>query len=62
MFFRRSAKAKRIGLKVPEPGKVILTIPRWASEAKGREFYIRVEIGSEKIIRPSTSQNFEAIL
>ena len=37
-FFRRSAKAKRISLKVPEPGKVILTIPRWASEVKGREF------------------------
>ena len=35
---RRSSRSKRINIKVPEPQKVILTIPRWSSIAGGKEF------------------------
>ena len=38
---RRSAIARRINLKVPEPQRVILTLPKWASLKNGRNFLMK---------------------
>lgn len=43
-LIRRSSRAKRINLKVPEPRKVILTIPPWSSIAGGKEFLAQQKI------------------
>jgi len=37
-LIKRSTRSKRINLKVSEPQKVILTIPRWSSVAGGKKF------------------------